>query len=99
MIARHWRALARAEEAQRYVEHLRKDTFPALEQIAGFVDASILHRTVRNGVEFVIVTRWASMAAIESFAGSDPERAVVPPKVIAMMVEYDGRVKHFDVLD
>jgi len=99
VIARHWRALARAEEAQHYVEHLRGDTFPALEKIAGFIDASILRRAVRNGVEFVIVTRWASLEAIETFAGSDPERAVVPPNVIGMMVEYDGRVKHYEVLD
>ena len=99
MIARHWRALARSNEAQNYVEHLRRDTFPALEQIAGFVDASILRRTVPIGVEFVIVTRWASLEASETFAGSDPERAVVPPNVVAMMIEYDQRVKHFDVLN
>ena len=41
----------------------------------------------------------ASMEAIEMFAGSDPERAVVPPNVVAMMIEYDQRVKHFDVLN
>ena len=99
MIARHWRAVARSNEAQNYVEHLRTDTFPALQQIAGFVDASILRRTVPPGVEFVIVTRWASIEAIEMFAGSDPERAVVPPNVVAMMIEYDQRVKHFEVLD
>jgi heme-degrading monooxygenase HmoA len=99
VIARHWHGLARRDEARNYVEHLRRDTFPALEQIAGFVGASILRRDVPGGVEFLIVTRWASMAAIESFAGSDPERAVVPPNVVGMMIEYDERVKHFEVLD
>jgi heme-degrading monooxygenase HmoA len=91
--------LARPDEARNYVEHLRRDTFPALTAIPGFVDASILRRDVPGGVEFLIVTRWASMAAIEAFAGLDPERAVVPPNVVAMMIEYDERVKHFDVLD
>ena len=99
MVARHWRALAHAHEAQNYVEHLRTDTFPALKQIPGFVDASILRRAVPGGVEFLVATRWASIEAIAMFAGPDPERAVVPPNVIAMMIEYDARVKHFDVLD
>ena len=99
MIARHWRGLARSDEARRYVEHLRSDTFPALATIEGFVDASILRRNVPGGVEFVIVTRWTSMAAIDAFAGSDPERAVVPPNVVAMMVEYDERARHFEVLE
>jgi heme-degrading monooxygenase HmoA len=81
------------------VDHLRRDTFPALQAIPGFVDASILRRTVAGGVEFLIVTRWASLAAIEAFAGSDPERAVVPPHVVAMMIEYDERAKHFEVLE
>ena len=99
MIARHWRALARSNQAQNYVEHLRGDTFPALKRIAGFIDGSILRRAVSDGVEFHVVTRWESIAAIESFAGSDPERAVVPPNVVAMMIEYDGRVKHFEVVE
>jgi heme-degrading monooxygenase HmoA len=99
MIARHWRGLARSDEARNYVQHLRKETFPALAKIEGFVDASILRRQVSGGVELLIVTRWASMAAIEAFAGSDPERAVVPPNVVAMMVEYDDRAKHFEVVE
>lgn len=99
MIARHWRALARSNEAQNYVDHLRADTFPALKKIPGFVDASILRRTVSGGVEFLVATRWASMEAIETFAGSDPERAVVPANVVAMMIEYDQRVKHYQVVD
>jgi heme-degrading monooxygenase HmoA len=99
MIARHWRALARSNQAHNYVEHLRTATFPALKRIAGFVDASILRRTVPDGVEFLVVTRWESIEAIESFAGPDPERAVVPPNVIAMMIEYDERVKHFEVVE
>ena len=91
--------MAQPNEAQRYVEHLRAETFPALKEISGFVDASILRRMVPGGVEFLIVTRWSSMAAIANFVGSDPERAVVPPKVVRMMIEYDQRVRHFELLE
>ena len=99
MISRQWHGLARSERAQDYVRHLRTETFPALRTISGFVDASILSRTLGTGVEFQIVTRWESIDAICKFAGADPEVSVVPPKVVEMMIEYDPRAKHFEVVD
>jgi heme-degrading monooxygenase HmoA len=99
MISRHWRALAHRNRAKDYVEHLRCDTFPALQDLNGFIDASVLSRDVTEGVEFLVVTRWASLEAIASFAGPQLEAAVVPAEAAAMMIEYDHRVKHFEVLD
>ena len=98
MISRQWRGLVHANQAQNYVKHLRSHTIPALREIPGFVNASILLRSVANGVEFLIVTQWDSLEAITKFAGSDLETAVVPAGVVAMMVEYDRRVRHFEVV-
>jgi hypothetical protein len=39
------------------------------------------------------------LTAIASFAGADAEAAVVPPKVVAMMIEYDDRARHFEVIE
>ena len=99
MISRQWRGLAKAERAKAYQEHLRKRTFPELKQIPGFIDASILTRALDRGVEFLVVTRWKSMDAIAKFAGADVEAAVVPPEVVDMMIEYDRRVKHYEVME
>ena len=99
MIARQWRGVAQSKHAQSYVQHLRTETFPALRKLPGFVDASILSRALGNGVEFLVVTRWESLDAIAGFAGTDPETAVVPVEVAAMMVEYDRRVTHFEVIE
>jgi heme-degrading monooxygenase HmoA len=99
MISRQWRGLAKAERAEDYVEHLRKDTFPELRKIAGFVDASILRRAVKQNVEFVVVTRWKSLDAIRVFAGRDPETAVVPENVQRMMLEFDDRVRHYEIVE
>ena len=98
MIARHWRGLARAERAADYVRHLRTATFPALARLPGFVDASILSRTLAGGVEFLIVTRWESLDSIARFAGAEPQRAVVPAEVAQMMLEFDAAATHFEVL-
>jgi heme-degrading monooxygenase HmoA len=98
MISRHWHGTAKPAHADRYVEHLREETFPALEAMPGFVDASILRRNVDRGVEFLVVTRWESMRAIERFTGPDTEVAVVPEKVQRMMVDYDRSARHYEVV-
>jgi hypothetical protein len=33
------------------------------------------------------------------FAGADPEVAVVPARVAQMMIEYDRRARHFEVVE
>lgn len=99
MISRQWRGVARALEADRYVSHLKSETFPQLAKIPGFIGASILRRVVADGVEFRIVTTWDSVEAIRKFAGANPEQAVVPENVQAMMVTYDRTVEHYDVIE
>jgi heme-degrading monooxygenase HmoA len=98
MISRHWRGLAKHAQADSYVKHLQDETFPAIAKIPGFVDASILKRSVDQGIEFLVVTCWKSMDAIEQFAGRAPEIAVVPTNVQEMMVEYDRFVGHYEVV-
>jgi heme-degrading monooxygenase HmoA len=99
MISRHWRGLAKPDRAADYEEHLRNETFPALKKIEGFVDASILRRRLASGVEFLVVSHWVSPEAIAKFAGADVEAAVVPEKAQAMMIEYDRRARHYEVVE
>ena len=98
MISRQWRGLAKASSAEAYIDHLRLETFPAIGKLAGFMGATTLRRTVPEGVEFLIVTTWASLEAIHAFAGINAESAVVPAKIHDMMVEYDRVVRHYEVV-
>jgi heme-degrading monooxygenase HmoA len=98
MISRQWRGLARPSQAQNYIEHLRTDTFPALRALPGFLNASILSRPFRDGIEFLVVTQWRALDDIARFSGADLEAAVVPTEVTQMMIDYDRRVKHYDVV-
>jgi heme-degrading monooxygenase HmoA len=98
MIARYWRGLAQSTDADAYVEHLRTETLPQLATIPGFANASIMKREVRGGTEFLVVTVWQSLEAITQFAGPDVETAVVPEKVQRMLIEYDGRVRHYEIV-
>lgn len=99
MISRQWRGLAKPECAQAYVEHLQSETFPAIRKLPGLVSATILRRAVPEGVEFLIVTQWESLASIRGFAGANAETAVVPEKAAAMMIDYDRVVRHYEVVE
>jgi heme-degrading monooxygenase HmoA len=98
MISRQWRGLARAAQAPAYVEHLQTETFPAIQGLTGFISASILQRSLPEGIEFLIITQWESLEAIQAFAGANVEAAVVPQKVRDMMIEYDQTVRHYEVV-
>jgi len=99
MISRHWKGLAKIEFAHAYMNHLTTDTFPKLSGIDGFVGASILTRDVDSGTEFLVITVWDSLQAIERFAGVPSDVAVVPETVQAMMIEYDEKAVHYEVVE
>jgi heme-degrading monooxygenase HmoA len=98
VISRHWRGVSKRERAEAYLAHLQSETVPQLTRIPGFLRASILKREVDRGTEFQIVTVWTSLEAIQAFAGQDLEAAVVPAVVRDMMVEFDERVRHYEVV-
>lgn len=97
MISRHWKGTAKPQETENYIKHLKTDTFPKLSKIPGFVRAYILTRQLDGGTEFLIVTIWESMDAIEVFTGPAVDTAVVPEEAQAMMIEYDRKVVHYEV--
>lgn len=98
MIERQWKGTAHVGEADRYIDHLLRETFPSLYKINGFVKAFILKRNTPEGVEFQVATIWNSIDAIKQFAGEAYEDAVVPEVVREMMVTYDESVAHYEIV-
>ena len=39
------------------------------------------------------------MDAIRAFAGVDVEKAVVEPGAVAALIDFDGRVRHYEVVE
>lgn len=99
MIERHWKGLAKFDEAENYEHHLKTETFVTLASIPGFISVKILKRNLADGVEFLVVTVWKSLAVIKAFAGENINIAVVPQKVSDMMISYDGIAVHYDVVE
>jgi heme-degrading monooxygenase HmoA len=100
VIARRWTARAAGrQEAEAYVVHFESTVRPQLESTDGFVGASVECRDGDGVVEIVVVTLWASMEAIRTFAGPESDRAVVEPDARAVLVAFDSRVTHTELPD
>ena len=98
MIQRSWRARASADRAHLYVEHLTQTVLPKLEQLDGFRGVVLSQSRDDDAVEIVVQTYWASMQAVERFAGPSPEVAVVEPAAAAVLMSFDPTVRHHEVL-
>ena len=105
MIVRLWRGRAAATQATAYPAHFHATVLPELRGIAGFLGASLLRTSNAEGsdggegIEFLVMTRWESMDAIRVFAGDDAEHAVVEPGAVAALVDFDVRVRHYEVVE
>jgi heme-degrading monooxygenase HmoA len=97
MIARVWHGRSTVANGPRYVEHLKRSVFPELREIEGHQGAHLLERTVGDRVEFMVMTLWDSMEAIQRFAGEHPEKAVVEPAARAVLTDVDEDVAHYTV--
>jgi heme-degrading monooxygenase HmoA len=95
MIERLWDAIAKPGMAAHYIHHLLHETFPALAKLEGFERATILRRELDDKTQFRIVTTWKDETYVKSFAGEDPEVAVVPDRVAEMMISLDLNARHF----
>jgi heme-degrading monooxygenase HmoA len=96
-VGRVWQGKTTLANAHAYQEHLRKETLPGLQSIEGFEVAFVLRRPQPDGVDFVVLTVWASQDAIHAFAGRDAERAVIPHAAASVLEAWDERATHYEV--
>ena len=99
MIVREWRGRAEPARSEAYPAHFRGTVLPELRHIPGFLGAELCQRHLGDGIEYLVLTRWQSLAAIEAFAGADVGRAVVEPDGVAALVDFDRTVQHYEVIE
>jgi len=99
VIARIWRGWTRTEDADAYVDYLQATGIPAYRSTPGNRAAYILRRTDGERTEFVTLTLWSSLEAIEAFAGDDVERAVFYPDDDRYLVDRETTATHFEVYE
>lgn len=96
-ILRHWSARATEAQLPKYLEHFSKNVLPELRSVNGFLGATLSVRHTAGEAEIFLETTWRSLEAIRGFAGADVEAAVVAPDAVALLTDFDRRVRHTKV--
>lgn len=99
MISRIWHGWTTPQNADAYEMLLKTQVFPGIvaRNIPGFRRVELLRRTAGDEVEFVTVMWFASLEAVQAFAGEQWEVAVVPPAARAVLKRFDAASKHYEV--
>ena len=75
---------------------LRDEILPGIHRIDGYEGAYTLRKDRGDEVEFVTLTVWASMKAVEAFAGPSKTGAVIYPKAHALLTRYDEHSVNYE---
>ncbi|HSB64000.1 MAG TPA: antibiotic biosynthesis monooxygenase [Thermoanaerobaculia bacterium] len=100
MISRIWHGWTTRENAAAYEELLESEILPGIAErkIRGLMGVHLLKREVPEGVEFVTIMWFESVAAVREFAGQDYEVAVVPDEARRLLARFDARSAHYETL-
>lgn len=97
-IVREWRARLHGPEAGLYVRHFAEVVLPHLRGTCGFEGAEIHQGIGAAASDLAVATRWASLEAIQAFAGDDISRARVEDAAAALFRDFDRHVAHRSVI-
>jgi heme-degrading monooxygenase HmoA len=98
MIARTWRGVTAARDADAYLDYLHQTGLTEFRQTEGNRGALALRRLEGERAEFVVLSLWESEAAIRRFAGENIEQAVFYPEDKRFLIERDNQVTHYEVV-
>ena len=97
MIARVWRGRTTRENADAYQELLATTILPGIDRVHGFRGAELFRRDIGEEVEFMTITRFASLDAVREFAGDDHEQAVISGEAHRLLSKFDERVALYEL--
>jgi heme-degrading monooxygenase HmoA len=98
VIARMWHGVTVAEKADEYLDYLNETGVPDYRETEGNRGVYVLRRIEGDEVHFLTVSFWGSIEEIKAFAGPDPEKARYYPEDEEFLLEFEPRVKHYDVV-
>jgi heme-degrading monooxygenase HmoA len=98
MIARIWRGVVAATDADAYADYMLETGVLGYTSTPGNKGVYMLRRITETGCEFVMVSLWSSMDDVRGFAGDDVEQAVFYPEDDRFLVDRDLRVRHYEVV-
>jgi uncharacterized protein YaiE (UPF0345 family) len=97
MIARLWHGRTKPEDAELYAEYVKATGIKAFKSTPGNRGSLILQQRGHEATDIYVLSLWASMDAVRSFAGPTPDKPVYFPADRRYLLEFEPAVRHFDV--
>jgi heme-degrading monooxygenase HmoA len=98
VIARTWRGAVRVEDADAYLDYLEATGLKEYRETPGNRGVLALRRIDGDRGEYLIVSLWDSLEAVQRFAGKDLEQAVFYPEDDRFLVDRDLTSTHYEVV-
>jgi heme-degrading monooxygenase HmoA len=96
MIVRVWTGTALEENAEEYRRQFAEMYLPRFRAIAGFRGVEVLERIHNSRIEFIVISRWETMDAINEYTGlGRAEHAVIEKETREALEAFDERVNHY----
>ena len=97
-VVRVWRGRVRAADAEAFHRYLQRRGAPSYRNAAGNLGVTILRRPQGASVEFMLVSQWASRAAVAAYAGTDADQPVHLAEIERFLLPEGEGVEHFELL-
>jgi heme-degrading monooxygenase HmoA len=97
MVARVWHGRTSLEKAEEYRQYLFEEGVKQIASLPGNRGVQMMVAKTADQGEFMIVSYWASVDAIKSYAGADYTRVHDLPRDKDFLIDRDTLVHHFDV--
>ena len=98
MIARLWYGSTRVEDAETYVDYLKRTGVAAHRSTPGNLGSLVLRRGADEKAEFLVLSLWESEAAVARFAGEEIGRAIYFPEDERFLIERRDEIDHYEVV-
>lgn len=99
VIARIWTGRVPLSRSDAYLQLMRTVALPDYGATPGNRGAFALRRDLADHAEFIMLTLWDSLEAIERFAGPDATTAKYYDFDPEYLLEMPGGAEHFEVYD
>jgi len=96
MITRIWHGRTCLEDAEKYLQFLRREGTREYTETKGNLSVKIWQRKDEDCCHFWTVTEWTDIDAIRAFAGQDYEKAKYYPEDDGVLLEFEDRVLHYE---
>jgi heme-degrading monooxygenase HmoA len=98
LIARLWHGRTMASKADAYEAYLNASGVARMLATQGNRGVEVLRRTQGTTTDFIVISYWDSIAAIQKFAGKDYKKAVILDQDRQYLLEVEPNVLHYEVV-